>query len=366
MWRQSPDAALDLIKLRKIQSAWYTQLFQSGRIPWPEPYTYIWKVYHEMSDWFNNLSSGTGQNVRDFFELDLLFSYVYMLSPSPRCPEPSEHAQRLIFEHCISYSAKMLHLTTGSTGTNGPALTFYDALRVYITGRTFVDVLTKNFDRLLRPGIPTPSSFSSQSVDADIDPLAPSSLPQPPPIPVPSPAFDPSAPDANTPVVRAIGALNDFISALSYFGGRFGLVAGISRRDRFQRESQPLFSMLQQRAQQQKQLEQTWLGTSAPGQTSTAAASLSPAATTPYYPSPPSSHYSPEYPRSESGGRSASSQWPAVGPVGDVDYQIAMAPTGQDASMASMIAPGNVHDLGIGSLTAWQTLPGGNMNPRFS
>jgi len=363
MWRQSFDAALDLIKLRRIQSRWYTVMFQSGRDPWPEPYPYIWKVYHEMSDWFKNLPVSTEPNVRDFFELDLLFSYVYMLSPSPRCPEPSEYAQRLIFEHCISYSEKMLHLTTDSSGPKSTPLTFYDALRVYITGRHFVDVLTKNFDRLLRPGVPTPSSFSSQSLDAEVDPLTPSALSQPPPIPAPLSAFDPSAPDANTPIVRAISALNDFISVLSYFGLRFGQIAGISWRDRFQRESQALFSQLQQRAQQQKQLEQNWLGTAA--QAHTSPGGLSPAPTTAHYPSPPNSHYSPEYPRSDS-GRSATSQWPPVGAAADVDYQMAIAPAPQDASMASMMAPGNVHDLGIGSLTAWQTLPGGNLNARFN
>lgn len=369
MWLQSFDAALEFIKLRKIQSSWYSELFQSGRTPWADPYSYIWKVYNEMTNWFNNLPASTQPTVRDFFELELLYSYVYILSPSPRCPEPNEHAQRLIFEHCISYSGKMLHLTAESSSTKRTPLTFYDCLRVYMTGRQFVDVLTKNLDGLLRPGVPTPSSFSSHSMDTEVevDPLVPTGIVQPPPPPMPSAAYDLSAPDANTPVARAISSLNDFISVLSYFSARFGHVGGISWRDRFQRESHPLLSQLQQRAQQQKQMDQgfsAWPGSAGQARTSMSAG-LSPSATTAYYPSPPNSHYSPEYARSES-GRSVSSQWPGVSSVGEIDYQMSIPPTTGDANMAPMMASGSVHDLGLGSLTAWQTLPGGSLNPRFS
>lgn len=368
MWLQSFDAALELIKFRQIQSSWYSELFQSGRTPWPDPYSYIWKVYNDMTNWFNNLSATTQPTVRDFFELELLYSYVYILSPSPRCPEPNEHAQRLIFEHCISYSGKMLHLTTDSSSTKRTPLTFYDCLRAYMTGRHFVDVLTKNFDGLLRPGVPTPSSFSSQSMDAEVDPLAPTGIIQPPPLPIPSAAYDLSASDTNTPIARAIGALNDFISVLSYFSARFGFV-NMSWRDRFQRESHPLLSQLQQRAQQQKQLDQgfaAWPGPAGQARTSMSAG-LSPGATTAYYPSPPNSHYSPEYARSES-GRSVSSQWPGVGGgTGEIDYQMStVTPVTGDASMAPTIAPGSVHDLGLGTMTAWQTLPGGSLNARFT
>ena len=363
MWQQSFESALDLIKLRKIQSSWYSQLFQSGRDPWPDPYSYIWEVYHKMTSWFSNLSASTQPIVRDFFELELLYSYVYILSPSPRCPEPSEHAQRLIFEHCISYSGKMLHITTESSGTKRIPLSFYDGLRVYMTGRHFVDVLAKNFDALLRPGIPTSSSFSSQSLDTEVDPLAPPAAVHPPMLPA-SASYDISNAELNNPVTRAISALNDFTSILSYFGVRFGYVKGISWRDSFQRESQPLLSQLQQRAQQQKQMNQglsVWSATSGPSRTS-ASSGLSPGSTSTYYPSPPNSHYSPEHSRSEP----ERPPWPQVGSIDEIGYQMPITTVPAEGNMAQMMAPGNIHDLGIGSFTAWQTLPGGSLNPRFT
>jgi len=366
MWLQSFDSALDLIKLRQIQSSWYTDLFQSGRTPWTDPYPYIWNAYNDMTTWFNSLSTGTQPTVRDSFELELLYSYVYILSPSPRCPEPNEHAQRLIFEHCISYSGKMLHITTESTGTKRIPLSFYDGLRVYMTGRQFVDVLTKNFEALLRPSIPAPSSFSSQSLDAEVDPLAPSA-PTQPPIPPTSSSYDVSNAELNSPVIRAISALNDFTSVLSYFGARFGYVKGITWRDRFQRESQLLHSQLQQRAQQQKQMDQSHATWPEPPRTSRTSMSsgLSPGSTTTYYPSPPNSQYSPQYPRSELDS-SVTAQWPHTANAGDIGYQMPMPTVAGEGNMAQMMAPRSVHDLGIGRLAAWQTLPGGNLNPRFT
>jgi hypothetical protein len=319
-----------------------------------------------MTSWFNNLSVNTQPIVRDFFELELLYSYVYILSPSPRCPEPNEHAQRLIFEHCISYSGKMLHITTESSSTKRIPLSFYDGLRVYMTGRHFVDVLAKNFEALLRPAIPTSSSFSSQSMDTEVDPLAPPAAVQPPTLHA-SNSYDISNAELNNPVSRAISALNDFTSILSYFDIRFGYVKGISWRDSFQRESQPLLSQLQQRAQQQKQIDQhlgTWPSASGPSRTSVSSG-ISPGSTSPYYPSPPNSHYSPEYPLSES-ERPIGAPWPQVGNVADIGYQMPMTTVPAEGNMGQMMAVGNVHDLGIGSLAAWQTLPGGSLNPRFT
>src|ERR1700710_1837920 len=75
MWVQSNESALGLFKLRQMQSACYTQLFQSGRDAWTDPYSFIWPRYQEMSDWFSKLSSGTLPAIRDFFALELLYTY---------------------------------------------------------------------------------------------------------------------------------------------------------------------------------------------------------------------------------------------------------------------------------------------------
>ncbi|KAF2129219.1 hypothetical protein P153DRAFT_375751 [Dothidotthia symphoricarpi CBS 119687] len=241
VFQQSFDTAISLFKIREIQSEWYMDLFQSGRKPWPDPYPYIWKQYARMSEWFQDIPQRMLPAVKSCFELELFYSYVYILSPSPRIPHIHEYAQRLIFEHCIAYATNLLFLINTPTNSTKPSPTFYDAMRAYMTGRQFVDVLSRNMDAMLSPHPPaSPTPFTSQ-VESE-DPLAPPVQVSAPPFPSPSiPEGQISPPD---PTVRAIGALNDFTSILSNFGLRFGF---IHWRDRFQRESAGLTQQLHQR-----------------------------------------------------------------------------------------------------------------------
>lgn len=221
-------------------------LFHSGREPWQDPYPYIWKQYARMSEWLQDMPQSTLPAIRSFFELELLYSYVYILSPSPRIPHIHEYAQRLIFEHCISYATILLSLLNKPSNTTKPPVTFYDAMRAYMTGRQFVDVLSRNMDMILDPRPPSPpapasASASASQVDAD-DPLAPPSQASAPPFPTPLLPDGQIAP--SDPTTRAINAINDFISVLSNFGLRFGFTHW---RDRFQRESAALSAQLYQR-----------------------------------------------------------------------------------------------------------------------
>jgi hypothetical protein len=216
-------------------------LFQSGREPSQDPYQYIWKQYARMSDWFQDMPQSILPTVKSFFELELLYSYVYILSPSPRIPHIHEYAQRLIFEHCIAYATNLLAILDKPSNTTKPPVTFYDAMRAYMTGRQFVDVLSRNLDLILdpRPAIP-PTPLAAQ-LESD-DPLAPPTQISAPPFPSPHTPDGQMMPlDATT---RAINAISDFTSVLSKFGLRFGFTHW---RDRFQRESVALSAQLYQR-----------------------------------------------------------------------------------------------------------------------
>lgn len=239
---QAFDSALDLFKIRQIQSEWYMDLFQSGREPWHDPYPYIWTMYNRMTEWFQSMSQNTLPALRSFFELELLYSYVYILSPSSRVPHIQEYAQRLIFEHCITYSTNLLAHLNKTSHTTKPPVTFYDAMRAYMTGRQFVDVLSRNMDAILSPIPPAPPASTTPS-NASEDPFAP-------PIPVSAPHFPtPLLPDGHSlpqdPVTRAINTINDFTDILSRFGLRFGFNHW---RERFHRESQALLTQLYNRA----------------------------------------------------------------------------------------------------------------------
>ncbi|KAF1846417.1 Zn(II)2Cys6 cluster transcripitional activator [Cucurbitaria berberidis CBS 394.84] len=237
-FQQSFDSALDLFRIREIQSEWYMDLFQSGREPWQDPYPYIWKHYKRMAEWFQDMPQSTLPAIKSFFELELLYSYVYILSPSPRIPHIHEYAQRLIFEHCISYATNLLSLLHKPSNITKPPVTFYDAMRAYMTGRQFVDVLSRNMDMILDPRPPIPPTPSASQTESE-DPLAPPMQISAPPFPLPL------LPDGQSlladPTTRAIDAINNFTSVLSNFGLRFGFTHW---RDRFQRESAGLSAQL--------------------------------------------------------------------------------------------------------------------------
>lgn len=204
-WLQSHEQALDLIHLRQIQSNWYTELFQSGRERWNEPYHYLWRTCDSMRKWFDNLSVTMDQSMRACFELEMLYSYIYVLSPSPRVPAISSFAAKLIFEYGIRYAELMLCVVNDSAHT--PPLTFYDAMRVYMTGRQFLDVLQHNTDALLNGHIPPHPE------------VKPTSAP-PPAMPVLQLPPGETLPRSNT--VRSIRCIKQISDCLSKFGIRWG------------------------------------------------------------------------------------------------------------------------------------------------
>ena len=201
-----PDAqALDLISLRQLQSGWYTQLFQSGRENRPEPYAYLWNTCDELRRWFDGLASSTPPNMRAFFELELLYSYVYILSPSPSVPTVAPFAQTLIFEYCIRYAGLMMRLIS-DRGYTAP-MTFYDAMRVYMTGRQFLDVLQQSSDTLLNGQLPPLPDVKPNTI-------------RPPILP------DVHLPNGDTiqhfNTTRSINCIKQITECLSLFGIRWG------------------------------------------------------------------------------------------------------------------------------------------------
>ncbi|KAK3725174.1 hypothetical protein LTR37_000685 [Vermiconidia calcicola] len=204
-WFQSYEQALDLISIRQLQSSWYAELFQSGRKQWEEPYPYLWDTCDAMRVWFDNLSPSISPNIHAFFELDLLYSYVYVLSPSARVPAIIPFAQKLIFEYCIRYAELMLRLISDPAYT--APLTFYDAMRVYMTGRQFLDVLQHNTEMLLDGFIPP------------LPEVKPTTAP-PPPMPVCT--LPPGETIQRFNVVRSITCIKQMTECLARFGLRWG------------------------------------------------------------------------------------------------------------------------------------------------
>jgi hypothetical protein len=164
---QSLDTALILFQLRYVQSCWYQELFQSNREPLPQGLAYIWQTCQEMREWSESFPDSLPLAFKDFFDLELLYSYVYCLAPSCRVSVVSDYAKTLIFEYSIAYMQKIFPISRDPVNT--AFYTYHDALRVYFVGSQFLAVLSERPDQLLN-GIQPYSQPTSGS-------------PPPPPLP---------------------------------------------------------------------------------------------------------------------------------------------------------------------------------------
>ncbi|KAF8867108.1 hypothetical protein BDZ45DRAFT_577610 [Acephala macrosclerotiorum] len=175
----SMETALLLFQLRQLQSSWYQELFQSSRDPLQNSSTYIWQMCQEMREWSESFPDSLPLAFKDFFDLELLYSYVYCLAPSCRVQAPSAYGKTLIFEYSIAYMQKIFPISRDPINT--AFYTYHDALRVYFIGGQFLAVLGDNQDQLLNgitqfpvaiagspPPPPLPSNAGMDSIDRSI------------------------------------------------------------------------------------------------------------------------------------------------------------------------------------------------------
>lgn len=160
---QSLETALLLFQLRQIQSSWFQELFQSSRDQLQNSSIYIWQMCQEMREWSEGFPESLPLAFKDYFDIELLYSYVYCLAPSCRVQTISTYGKTLICEYSMAYMQKMFPISRDPINT--AFYTYHDALRVYFVGGQFITVLADNLDQLLNgiitytpslPGSPPP------------------------------------------------------------------------------------------------------------------------------------------------------------------------------------------------------------------
>ena len=225
----SLDTALLLFQLRTAQSNWYQELFQSSRDPLQNPSKYIWQVCQDMREWSESFPDSLPLAFKDFFDLELLYSYVYCLAPSCRVASVSNYGKILIFEYSIAYMQKIFPISRDPI--NVVFYTYHDALRVYFVGSQFLAVLSENQDQLLNPITPYPPIMANS--------------PPPPPLP---------AKTSLDNIDRSTNCITHIKETLKTFGYRWEDSQALLSS--FEMQAAPLLISLKQR----KQLQ--WEGTS--------------------------------------------------------------------------------------------------------
>lgn len=150
---QSADPALLLFQLRRAQSHCYQELYQSGPEPISDPISYVWRMCLDMREWAESLPESLSAGIRQLFEQELRYSYVYCIAPSPRAPHISDYNRILIFEHSMAYLDTMHGIAHGPL--NPGFYTYHDVLKVYFMANQFLAVLRDAEDMLLS-GRPVP------------------------------------------------------------------------------------------------------------------------------------------------------------------------------------------------------------------
>ena len=150
--------------------------FSVYRDPLQNASTYIWQMCQEMREWSESFQDTVPLVFKDFFDLELLYSYVYCLAPSCRVPDVSDYGKALIFEYSIAYMQKIFPISRDPINT--AFYTYHDALRVYFVGSQFIAVLTESQDKLLNgilpyaliiPGSPPPPPLPAKTGGDNVD-----------------------------------------------------------------------------------------------------------------------------------------------------------------------------------------------------
>lgn len=219
--RHSTDTGLLLFQLRYVQSTWYQELFQSSRDPLHNSSNYIWRMCHEMREWSESFPESLPLIFKDYFDLELLYSYIYCLAPSARVQSVSAYGKTLIFEYSIAYMQKVFPISKDPINT--AFYTYHDALRVYFVGSQFIAVLIESQDQLLNGAIP----------------YAPALIGSPPPPPLPSNSGADS-------IERSLKCVTHIRETLKTFGHRWEDSKALLTS--FESQAIPLLTTLQQRS----------------------------------------------------------------------------------------------------------------------
>ncbi|KAI9730541.1 MAG: hypothetical protein M1834_005782 [Cirrosporium novae-zelandiae] len=212
LFRQTLDPALNLFKIRQIQSTWYQELNQSSRIPNPNPERFIWSVCHEMLAWFQDIPGTTPQPLLNLFELELYYSYITACAPSCKIPSISDFNKILVFEYSIQYAEKLC-FTIHAPRVHA-FFTYYEVLRAHFVGKLFLDILWMSYDQILSSSTPKILSLSSESIS-------------PPPLP---------PGDRTNNATRATNCITSLMTVMEYSHQRWPDVTP-SVRDAFEKES---------------------------------------------------------------------------------------------------------------------------------
>ncbi|KAI1146624.1 N-terminal binuclear Zn cluster-containing/DNA binding domain-containing protein [Nemania diffusa] len=245
------EPALLLFQLRRAQSHWYQILSQSDNsAPAPDA-PFVWQMCHQMQEWSERLpSTALPPGVRELFDLELRYSFVYCMSPPSAAHEPAltDYERLFIFEHALAYLDHIHDVAhSGRSGITG-LYSYHDALRVYFMASQFVAVVRDAEDLLLSGIVPPPPQQQQYSLEKGVGLVM-----MPPPLPRRMPG-GPGIGGGFDNLERSLGCLERTAGTLARYGERWD--DSVMLRHSFDGMSRPIVERLRLRRQMKQQQQQ--------------------------------------------------------------------------------------------------------------
>ncbi|EED24320.1 C6 transcription factor, putative [Talaromyces stipitatus ATCC 10500] len=157
------DCAIHMIKIRRILSKGYQQMYFDGRDPVPHALARTWKLCAEAREWYANAPTTTTTSFGLLYRLELLYCTIVFLSPSFGDPDICDFSRVVLFDRCIDYISQ-LHQVLEQPGSL-PFMTFVEIRRAYQIGDRLVNLLDESYDLLLSNELPKPPAVPSGTPD---------------------------------------------------------------------------------------------------------------------------------------------------------------------------------------------------------
>lgn len=137
--QHSVGPALQLSRLRRIQSSAYQQLFEASRPTVEDAWELMSTTIQDMHRWYSELTDQIGRPIKNLLRGDLLFSSILIMSPTGLVGTLNDHGKFLIFEYTVEHAELMCTMSRDSE--QSVLHTSHDVLRVAFIARRFLGLL---------------------------------------------------------------------------------------------------------------------------------------------------------------------------------------------------------------------------------
>lgn len=155
------DPAIQLFRLRQLQSSTYQKLFKSGLQKIKEPWQIMSDSLHEMHLWMAQLPNVIRKPMKKLLRSELLFGSILILSPPGLTSSLKSYGKALLFSYACEFADIM-----SSINGDQEKFAFYtshDILRASFVARRFIAILRDGSGQFLdgaMPEAPPPGSGS--------------------------------------------------------------------------------------------------------------------------------------------------------------------------------------------------------------